>query len=340
MTTALSKMKALRLDRADGPGGLSLADVDIPTPARGEVRVALKAASINHRELWITRGQYPGMQLPCTLGCDGAGVIEAVGEGVDASRVGSAVMLYPGLNWGPDLRFPAADFGLLGMPGPGTLAQFVCVADANALDKPDYLSFEEAAAVPLAALTAWRGLVTKAGLTSSENLLITGAGGGVATFALQIAVALGAAVFVTSSHAETLEHAIKLGVREGFNYRDEGWPKALRKAAGGVDVAFDGAPAAAFAGYSRALNRGARVVIYGSTAGLQFPCSAADLFLKNLNIMGTNVGTRQELQLLLAFLQQHQIRPQIERTFTLTDATRALAHLEGAHGFGKVVVKI
>jgi zinc-binding alcohol dehydrogenase/oxidoreductase len=334
-------MKALQLARPEGPASVALADIDSPKPARGEVRVALAAAALNHRELWITRGQYPGMQLPCTLGCDGAGVIDSVGEGVDSSRIGTAVILYPGLRWGPDARFPAADFGLLGMPGPGTLAQFICVPAENAVDKPAYLSFEEAAALPLAALTAWRGLVTKAALAAGESLLTTGVGGGVAMFALQIAVALGANVYVTSQNDETLQRATQLGARAGLNYKDEAWPKALRKAVGaGVDVVFDGAPAASYAGYSRALNRGARVVIYGSTAGGQFPCNAPELFLKNLNIMGTNVGTLAELRLVLDLLQKHQIRPIIERTFALTEAAQALAHLDAAHSLGKVVVKI
>lgn len=334
-------MKALRLDRAEGLASARLAEIDVPTPARGEVRVALKAAALNHRELWITRGQYPGMQLPCTLGCDGAGVIDAVGEGVDPARAGASVMLYPGLGWGADARFPAAEFGLLGMPGPGTLAQYICVPAESAIDKPAYLSFEEAAAVPLAALTAWRGLITKAGLASGESLLITGVGGGVATFALQIAVASGAVAFVTSGNTETIQRAVDLGARAGFNYKDETWPKALRKAAtGGIDVVFDGSPASSYAGYSRTLNRGARVVIYGSTAGAQFPCTAPELFLKNLNIMGTNVGTLSELRKVIEFLSRHQVRPLIERTFTLEDAAQALAHLESAHGFGKVVVKI
>jgi NADPH:quinone reductase-like Zn-dependent oxidoreductase len=213
------------------------------------------------------------------------------------------------------------------MPGPGTLAQYICVPAESALDKPAYLSFEEAAAIPLAALTAWRGLVTKAALAPGDNLLITGVGGGVATFALQIAVALGANVFVTSGNDETLKRAAQLGARGGFNYKDEAWPKALRKAAPGLDVVFDGAPAASFAGYSRALSRGARVVVYGSTAGAQFPCNAPELFLKNISLMGTNVGTLGELRRVVDFLSQHQLHPAIDRTFALGEAARALTHL-------------
>lgn len=333
-------MWAWRLTEAVGPSGARLVEIERPEPGAGEVRVALRAAALNHRELWITRGQYPGMQLPCTLGCDGAGVIDAVGAGVSQSLLGTAVLLYPGLEWGEDPRWPAESFGLLGMPGPGTLAQSICVPAAHALPKPDYLSFEEGAAVPLAALTAWRGLITKAALVAGETVLITGVGGGVATFALQIAVASGAKALVTSGSTVTLERARELGAVAGFNYKDESWPKALRKATGGIDVVLDGAPATAYSGYSRSLKRGGRVVIYGSTGGAQFPCTAPELFLKNLTVVGTNVGTLQELRALLGFLEQNRIKPIIERICALREAGEALSHLERAHAMGKVVVSI
>src|SRR5277367_3534735 len=152
-------MKALILEATEGPERAVVKDIATPHPKAGEVSVAIKAAALNHRELWITRGQYPGMlPTPFTLGCDGAGVIEAVGAGVDENRIGEAVVLYPGLNWGPDPRFPAAAFGLLGMPGPGTIAEKISVPEANALPKPAHLSFGQAAAIALAGLTAWRGL--------------------------------------------------------------------------------------------------------------------------------------------------------------------------------------
>ena len=112
-------MKALVLEKADGPASAVLQDAPLPVPQAGEVRVAIRAASLNHRELWISRGMYPGMKLPCILGADGAGVIDAVGAGVSSAEIGSEVVLYPALNWGDDRRFPSAAFGLLGMPGPG-----------------------------------------------------------------------------------------------------------------------------------------------------------------------------------------------------------------------------
>ncbi len=194
-------MRVLGLQAADGLDAVSLSTAPDPTPGPGEVRVALRAAALNHRELWITRGQYPGMVLPATLGADGAGVIDAVGQGVDAALIGQEVVLCPGLRWGNDPRYPAADFGLLGMPGPGTLADAIVVPAASAVAKPPHLDFAAAAAVPLAALTAWRGLVTKAALRPGEKLLVTGAGGGVATFAILLGLAMPASITKTKPGA-------------------------------------------------------------------------------------------------------------------------------------------
>jgi NADPH:quinone reductase-like Zn-dependent oxidoreductase len=334
-------MKALVLNATDGLQSLELKEIELPTPKSGEVRVALKAAALNHRELWISLGQYPNMiSAPFTLGCDGVGIVEAVGDGVDPARIGEEVILYPGLNWGDDHRFPAPEFGLLGMPGPGTIAEYITVPAISALPKPDCLDFEAAAAIPLAALTAWRGLFTKAGLKAGEKLLITGIGGGVALFALQFAVKLGAEVYVTSGSDATLAKAIELGAKAGFNYKDEGWRKALPKISGGIDVVFDGAPGTSYVNYGRALNMGARVVVYGSTGGFTFPVNAPELFLKNVNIMGTNVGDLEDFTAMLAFVNEKKLQPVIERKFTLAESKEAMQYLQHAHGFGKVVITI
>src|SRR5437868_9791850 len=173
-------MKALVLERADGPESAALQEIPTPTPATGEVRVALKAASLNYRELWISRGQYPGMKLPSGLGADGAGIIDAVGAGVDSALVGREVVLYPGTGWGDNPNYPHRNFALFGMPLPGTIAQYICVPVENAVEKPASLTFEEAACLPTAGLTAWRALCVKARVAPAEHVLVTGIGGGVA----------------------------------------------------------------------------------------------------------------------------------------------------------------
>jgi len=333
-------MKALVLGAAEGIGAASLKDVADTSPAPGEVRVRLRGASLNHRELWIARGQYPGMKLPCILGADGAGIVDAVGEGVDSALLGRECVIYPGMEWGDDQRFPSPRFHLLGMPAPGTIAEAITVPASNLAPKPAHLDFAAAAALPTGAVTAWRGLTTKGALAAGETLLITGIGGGVATFALLFGVAMGAKVYVTSSSQETIDLAVKLGATAGFNYKNADWAKEFRTASGGADVVFDGAPSASLPAYLRTLKLGARVVVYGSTGGVQTTFSAPDLFLRHAAIYGTAMGSPQEFGDMLRFVEEKKIQPVVEKAFTLDQSAEALQWLEGSHAFGKIVVVI
>lgn len=333
-------MRAFYLAEANGPESARIEEVETPTPAAGEVRIAVKAAALNHRELFIAVGQYPGMSLPSTLGADGAGIVDAVGEGVDASLVGTEAVLYPAQKWGDDQRFPTDAFGALGMPFPGTIAHYVCVPAENVVAKPKHLSFEEAAAVPLAALTAWRALTVSGQVKAGDTVLITGISGGVATFALSLALAMGAKVFVTSSNDESIAKAVALGAAGGFNYKDPEWRKAVPKTTRGIDVVIDGAPGSSVPNYFRALKKGARVVIYGSTGAPSFSTVAPELFLKYVSIIGTAMGSPEDFRAMIAFVEQHQIKPAIDRTFELEQAPEALIYLQKSHAFGKVVIKI
>lgn len=332
-------MKAIVLTEASGPESAELKNEPIPVPAEGEVRVAIRAASLNHRELWISRGLYPGMALPSILGADGAGVIDAVGPGVDAELVGKQVVLYPALHWGSSPDYPSKDFCLLGMPVPGTLAEHICVPAENAFSMPGFMSFEQAAALPTAALTAWRAVSVKARVKAGDKVLITGIGGGVATFALKFAVALGAEVYVTTGSDDNLKQAEALGARGGFNYHDETWGKTARKVLGGFDVIVDGAPAASYAAYSRALNLGARVVIYGSTQGPQFTLNAPELFLRHASIFGTAMGNLDDFAEMLAFTESHSLEPVVDKVFAIEAFADAFKRLESQH-FGKIVITV
>jgi zinc-binding alcohol dehydrogenase/oxidoreductase len=333
-------MKTLYLEQADGVESVRVAEVATPMPKAGEVRIAVKAASLNHREMFIARGQYPGMTLPTTLGCDGAGVVDMVGEGVTTASVGDEVVLYPARNWGPNRHAPAADFGLLGMPFDGTVAEYVCVPVENLAPKPHGLSFEEAAAIPLTGLTAWRALMFKGQLKAGETVLISGVGGGVATFGLAFAVAKGANVYVTGESEDVLARAREMGAKGGLLYTDPEWRRQVGKLTGGIDVVLDGAPSPSFANYVRAINPGARIVIYGSTAGNEIKFNATDIFLKSASIVGSQVGDPQDFAEMLAFVGAHNIKPVIERVFPLAEAREALLHLQDQHKFGKIVVKI
>lgn len=332
-------MKAIVLTEASGPKSATFQDEPTPQPEAGQVRVAMRAASLNHRELWISRGMYPGMQLPSILGADGAGVIDAVGAGVDSALIGQDVVLYPAQDWGDNPDFPSAKFCLLGMPIPGTLAEYLCVPAENLSPKPTHLSFAQAAALPTAALTAWRAIVNKAGVGPGDKVLVTGIGGGVATFALKFAVALGAEVWVTSGTPENLDRAVKLGAKGGFNYHEQGWGKAAGKASGGFDVVIDGAPAGSFSGYARAIAMGGRVVIYGSTQGPKFEVNAPELFLRHATIMGTAMGTVDDFEKMIDFVNRQTIEPVIEAQFPLSEISAAFDALQGEH-FGKVILDI
>ncbi|RZF63662.1 alcohol dehydrogenase [Sphingomonas populi] len=331
-------MKALGMTSTDGPEAVALEEMPVPEPGPGEVRVKLAAASINHRELFITRGMYPGMKLPATLGCDGAGTVDALGEGVSDATLGAEVVLYPGRNWGPDRDAPAADFGLLGMPFSGTIADYIVVPAENLAPKPAHMTFEEAGAMPLTGLTAWRALMFKGKLKAGDTLLISGVGGGVATFGLAFAVALGANVYVTAESQDVIDRAVSMGAKGGLLYTDPEWRRQVGKLTGGIDVVLDGAPSPSFANYVRAIKPGARIVIYGSTAGNEITFNATDIFLKSASIVGTQVGDPQDFRDMLAFVDAHKIKPVIERSFPLAQAKEALLHLQDKHSFGKIVV--
>lgn len=333
-------MKALLLESADGPESTRVADVETPEPKAGEVRVAIRAASMNHREMWIARGLYPGMTLPSTMGCDGAGVVDMIGKDVSGVSLGDEVVIYPGRNWGSNRHAPHPEFGLLGMPYPGTIAEFICVPAENIAPKPKGMTWEEAAATVLTGLTAWRALMVKGQLQAGETLLISGVGGGVATFGLAFAVAHGAKAYVTGESEDVLARAKEMGALGGLLYTDPEWGKRVRKLTGGIDVVLDGAPGPSYANYVRAINPGARIVIYGSTAGDKFEVTATGIFLKSASIVGSQVGDPQDFRDMLAFIDKHAIKPVIERSFRLSEARDALLYLEKEHKFGKVVITV
>ena len=250
------------------------------------------------------------------------------------------MVIYPGLDWGNNRHAPQAEFGLLGMPHGGTIAEYVCVPAESLAPKPAFMTFEEAAATVLTGLTAWRALMFKGQLKEGETLLISGIGGGVATFGLAFAVALGAKVYVTGESEDVLARAKEMGALGGLLYTDPEWRKQVGKLTGGVDVVLDGAPAPSFANYVRAINPGARIVIYGSTAGDKFEITATGIFLKSASIVGSQVGDPQDFRDMLSFVEKHQIKPVIEQSFPLAEAKEALLYLESSHKFGKVVVTI
>lgn len=333
-------MQAIVLREIGGPERLVLETAADPAPGPGEAVVRLRAAALNHRDAWIRQGQYAGIKLPIILGSDGSGEVTAVGEGVDRAWPGTAVVINPSLEWGPDSRAQGPSFRILGLPDHGTYAELVKVPAANLYRKPASLSWEAAAAVPLAGLTAYRALVTRARLQPGETVLVTGVGGGVATFALLFALHLGARVVVTSGSDAKIARARELGAAGGANYRLDGWGQAIaRLTDGGPDVIVDSAGRGTFPTLLEVVRPGGRIVTFGATTGSASTVEVRRIFWKQVDVLGSTMGTPEEFSSMLALFDRG-LEPVIDRTFPLDAAADAHRRMDQADQFGKLVLTL
>jgi len=334
-------MKALVLTKLGGPENLVIQDIALPEPAAREVRVQINSAALNRRDVWITVGQYPKVQLPSIGGSDGAGIVDAVGSGVDESIIGSEVVIYPARNWGDDPRCGGADFRVLGMPDQGTFAEAICVPVEDVVAKPRHLSWQQAAALPLAGLTSWRALVTHGEVHAGQKVLVTGIGGGVATFAMLWAKNHGAEVYVTSGSDEKIAAAMALGVAGGINYNDPDWSRTLRKMSGGIDTVIDSAGGAVVNSAMNTLNVGGRFIFFGATLGNPSDgLEMAKIFFKQTRIQGTTMGMPSEFRAMLEFVVQHKIEPVVDHVYPFADAVTAHQRMWASEQMGKIVLAL
>ena len=332
-------MKALVLNQVKTP--LTEMERAAPIPGPGEVVVSLKAAALNRRDFWITQGLYPGIRTPVILGSDGAGVVTSVGApDADGSWVGREVVMNPGIDWGARVEAQAGAFEILGMPRDGTFAEQVVVPVSQLHAKPGHLSWSEAAALPLAGVTAYRALFTQGGLQPGETVLITGIGGGVATFALQFAVASGAKVWVTSSSLEKIERAVSLGALGGFDYTEPDWTERCRCAVGAFDLTIDSAGGVGYAGLIGLAGFGGRIVNYGATAGSPEKMPLALVFWKQLRLIGSTMGAPSDFDGMLSMVNSHELRPIIDLEAPLSEGAAAVERMKEAPQFGKTVLRI
>lgn len=329
-------MKAAVLEGVEKP--LVIREVADPVPAPGWAAVRLRAAALNHRDLWIQQGRYPGLKFPIILGSDGAGVVAAVGRDADRDWVGRPVIINPSLDWGDNPRVQGPGFRILGLPDDGTLAEAVAVPVANLAPQPVHLSTDQAAALPLGGLTAWRALFARGGLRAGETVLITGIGGGVALFALQFALAAGAAVYVTSGSAAKLARARQMGAAGGANYRDADWPAQLRQQAEGFDLVVDSALGGGLAPLLELTRPGGRIVFYGATTGNPPGLDARRVFFRQISLLGTTMGSPADFAAMVRLVEGRRIVPTIDAVLPLTQAEPALRRMESAAQFGKIVL--
>ncbi|MEW5974602.1 MAG: zinc-binding dehydrogenase [Acidobacteriota bacterium] len=335
-------MKAVVLKELGKPENLKIEEVKDPVPVQGEVLVRLRAAALNHRDVWIRRGLYAQIRLPAILGSDGAGEVVAVGPGVDPKWEGRRVVINPALGWGTDQLAPSTAFRVLGMPDTGTYAELIAVAANQIHAAPLHLSEVEAAALPLALLTAYRAVVVKARVQPDEYVLVTGIGGGVSTFALQLARQLGARVLVTSRSDAKLARAVQIGASAGVNSHDSDWAKQLVRLCEGTGphVIIDSIGGEFFAKGLEIIRPGGRLVTYGATTGPASTLEIRRIFWKQIQILGTTMGSPADFANALEFYCTTGLRPIVDQIFPLEDTSQAHQRMEAADQFGKIVLKI
>jgi zinc-binding alcohol dehydrogenase/oxidoreductase len=332
-------MHAIRLHQPGGPEQLRFEEVSTPRPGPGEVLVQLRAAALNHRDVWIRLGRQMTDRLPLILGSDGAGLVAEVGPGVSHFQSGQEVVINPSLNWGDREDRPSPSFRILGGPDPGTYAEFVVIPATNVFPKPLPLSFEEAAAMPLASLTAWRAVVTRGQVRPGEQVVVLGIGGGVATFALQIARQAGASVIATSSSDTKLQRAKALGADLTINYNTTDWAKVvLDHTRGGADVVIDSVGKATWEQALRALRPGGRLVSFGATTGPATEVNIRSVFWNQISILGTTMGSPREFTAMLSLYEAGRLKPVVDHVFPLRDAEEAHRRMDAGEQFGKLVL--
>src|SRR6266568_2243397 len=337
----LSQGRAAVFEEPFGPAGVRVRERPRTEPAEGMVAVAIRAASINHLDLWMAHGAQR-VAPPRVIAADGAGVVHASGDA--RWKPGDEVVIYPLVcDWecewcgrGEQVRCPR--FGVIGEHSDGTACELFHVDARNVYPKPQALSWDEAAAFPLTFLTAWRMLTTRGRLRAGEKVLVVGAGGGVAVAAIRIATHLGARVFVTSRSEDKRKRALELGAEGAFDSTE--FSKAVREATGGgVDVVFEHVGPATLQESMRSVVVGGRIVTCGSTSGVRAEIAMPRLFFGQMDLLGSTMGNVAEFEAVLKAIDEG-MRPVVDSVYPLSDVQAALTRLDAAEQFGKVVLSV
>ncbi|MFC9706563.1 zinc-binding alcohol dehydrogenase family protein [Paenibacillus sp. NPDC056933] len=330
-------MKAIIHSGQSGLEGLQYTETTSRAPEAGEVQIQLKSAGVNHRDLFIMAGR-TSQDAPLILGSDGAGVIVEIGEGVDELSVGDEVIIHPTLGWEHAVDVPIVP-DIIGGPADGTLAQYITLPARNALPKPTHLSWTEAGVLSLSALTAYRALFTRGALKQGEgeHILIPGIGGGVATYALLMAVAAGAQVTVTSRSEAKRKEALRLGATRALDSHTN-W--SLQNDLEPVDFILDSIGQDMFPKYFDIIRPGGRIVMYGASSGDDLTVPIRSIFFPQISLIGTSMGSREEFVQMLHWVEQQDIHPVIDGIYPLQDTAKAFERMEKAEQFGNLAILV
>ncbi len=328
-------MQAVRIHEDGGPDVLVLEEVADPVAGPGEVLIRLRASALNHLDIWIRKG-LPSVPKPRILGADGAGIVEALGEDVTGFEPGQRVVINPGV------EAPGGVIHVIGEHGDGTNAELIAVPATNVYPIPGDLSFEEAAAFPLVFETAYRMLVTRAGLREGEWVLLWGIGSGVSTAGLAIAKALGARTIVTSSSDAKLERAHDLGADVTVNHADADVKAAVKEATGGhgADIVVDHVGEATWRTSLEVAAREGRIVVCGATSGPNPPAALHRVWWKQLSILGSTMGTKDDFEAAYELVASGRARPVVDEVLPLAEIRAAHSRLEAGEQLGKIVLRV
>lgn len=315
-------------------GELVVKDMPQPKPGKGEAVVALKTAGLNRRDLNLKR-RHGNQPDPLIIGSDGAGVVEAVGDGVMNVAVGDEVIINPSLRWFEESAAPPAEFDILGLPDNGTFAEKIAISAEQLEQKPAHLTWEEAGGLALAALTGYRAMFTQGGLQKGQTVFIPGAGSGVATYLIQFAKNIGARVIVSSRSEEKRKHALDTGADRAIA-NDSDWTEVLADEQ--IDLVIDSVGRATFNRSLEILKKGGRIVIFGATTEDNVDFDLRSFFYGQYQLLGTTMGSREELREMIKHVNKYGMHPVVDRTFPLEQAQEAFNHLAKGAQFGKVIL--
>lgn len=341
-------MKALYYNELKGYQGIKVGEFPAPEITDTEVLVRVKAFSLNHLDVWVMTGTYPGkIALPHIFGSDASGVVEKTGKAVTHIKAGDEVIVHPGLSCGHCGSCLAghdnecSEFSVLGVVMPGVSAEYVKVPSSNIFPKPAGLSFEEAAGIGITYATAWNSLVLRAGIRQGETVLVQGAGSGAGTAVIQVAKLFHASVITTVGDAWKIEKAKALGADLVVDHRNEDFLEAVKRFTGGklADIAVDHVGADTFSRSLAAVKRGGRVVIFGATSGDEVTLSLRQVFGKNLTVHGVYVGPKAAVPQYLSLFPR-KLKTVVDSVFSFEDAPRAYEKLLSRQFFGKIVVRL
>lgn len=313
-------------------GEFLIKDIETPEAGAGEVVVEMRVAGLNHRDLF-THGKRGEDAEAFAIGSDGAGVITSVGEGVERFQVGDEVMVNPSMGWFENAPVQQEDYDLF----DGTIAEQIVISAEQLEPKPAYLTWEEAGVLTLSALTGYRAMFTQGQLKEGQTVFIPGAGSGVATYLVPFAKKQGAKVIVTSRSPEKREAAKQLGADIALDTASD-WNEELTNET--IDLVIESVGGATFNRSLGVLKPGGRMVVFGSSTEDITELNIRDFFYGQYHLQGSTMGSREELHEMLEFMESHELRPVVDRTFTMDEAKEALDYLENGEQFGKVAITI